>query len=666
METKKLIVGLVGNPNSGKSTLFNQLTGGKARVGNWPGVTVEKKEGKFQFQDYEITIVDLPGIYSLTAHSIDEKIARDFILEDKPDGVVVVVDASNLERNLYLVAELLELGVNVLVALNMMDVVRKKGIVINLERLSQVLGVTLVETVASKGEGVEELKEAITKKLKGAKKHFKVDYGEDIEREIEHLERKINTSQYPLRWAAIKLLEEDREILDSFEGQGEDLRDLLSESKRRLEEQRDYDLQTALVERRYGFISGLVRESVSKKYELAERLDISDKIDRAVINRYLGIPIFLGLMWLVFQFVFTLGGPLSDGIDAFIGWVGEAASSAVGSLGGSKWLSSLVSDGIISGVGAVLVFLPFIFLLFFAITILEGSGYLARAAFVMDRFMHALGLQGKSCIPMILGFGCNIPAIMAARTVASERDRILTILVIPFMSCSARLTIYTLFAGAFFAEYQGWVVFSLYLLGIIIAILVARLLKGLFFRTEDSPLIMELPPYRMPSLKFVLSTTWERGSLFLKRAGTKIFLAVVFVWLLSSLPAGVEYASKESLIGQIGSLFAPLFEPAGFGFWQSAVALLCGILAKEVVVGTLGTLYGAEEAGLKEVLQSHFTPLSAYAFMVMSLLYIPCVAAVATIIREANWRWALLVVGYSLLLGWTLAVVIYQVGRIFI
>jgi len=666
METKKLKIGLAGNPNSGKSTVFNHLTGGHAHVGNWSGVTVEKKEGKFQFKDYEVSVVDLPGIYALTAYSMDEKIARDFIIQEKPDGIVVIVDASNLERNLYLATQLLELGANVILNLNMMDIVRNKGMAIDTKKLSQIFGVAVMETVASKGEGIEELKEAIVNGLKKKRDSFRIDYGEDIEMEIGRLEKRVSISGYPSRWVAIKLLEGDREILEMAMREGEAIESQTVDSKKSLEEHLGYDLETALVEKRYAFLSGLIKESVSKKYDLIERLDISDRIDRILVNRYLGIPIFLGMMWLVFQFVFTLGGPLSDGIEALMGWLGESASAGIGSLGGSKWLSSLVSDGIISGLGSVLVFLPPIFLLFLAIAILEASGYMARAAFVMDRFMHALGLHGKSFIPMLMGFGCNIPGIMAARTMESEKDRILTILVNPLMSCTARLPIYTLFAGAFFAENQGWVVFSLYLLGIILAIIVARIFKGLFFGGEVSPLIMELPPYRMPTIKGVLIHMWERGSLFLKKAGTIIFLGVILIWLLASLPLGVEYASKESFVGQLGSSFSPLFKPAGFGFWQAGVALLFGILAKEVVVGTFGTLYGVEEAGLKEVILTHFTPISAYAFMVMSLIYIPCIAAIATIKRETNWKWTFLAVAYSLFLGWLLAVGIYQIGKIFL
>ena len=666
MKEKSLKIALAGNPNSGKSTVFNHLTGGHAHVGNWPGVTVEKKEGRFQYKDYDVTVVDLPGIYSLAAHSIDEQIARDFIMKEKPDKVVVIIDASNLERNLYLFIQLLELGANVILNLNMMDIVSNRGVVIDTKKLSHVFRISIVKTVASKGEGIEELKEAIINESKKTKEPFRIDYGDDIEMEISCLEKILSISGYPSRWVAIRLLERDKEILQMVKKEGEKIGSQILDIKKRLEKHLGYDLETALVEKRYAFLSGLIKESVGKKYDLIERLDISDRIDRILVNRYLGIPIFLAMMWLLFQFVFTLGGPLSDGIKTLMGWLGQSASHGIENLGGSKWLSSFISDGIIGGVGSVLVFLPSIMLLFLAIAILEASGYMARAAFVMDRFMHALGLHGKSFIPMLMGFGCNIPGIMATRTMESEKDRILTILVIPLMSCTARLPIYTLFAGAFFAENQGWVVFSLYLLGIILAIVVARIFKGSFFKGEVFPLIMELPPYRMPTAKGVLIHMWERGSLFLKKAGTIIFASVILIWLLASLPLGVQYASKESFIGQIGSLFAPLLKPAGFGFWQAGVALLFGILAKEVVVGTFGTLYGVEEAGLTNVIQEVFNPLSAYAFMVMSLIYIPCIAAIATIRRETNWKWAFLAVGYSLLLGWLLAVGIYQAGKIFL
>jgi len=370
-------------------------------------------------------------------------------------------------------------------------------------------------------------------------------------------------------------------------------------------------------------------------------------------------------MYLLFQLVFTLGSPLADLIDGFFGRLAENAEVFFEKQNLPSWVGSLVSDGIISGVGSVLVFLPNIMLLFLGISILEDSGYLARAAFVMDRFMHALGLHGKSFIPMLLGFGCNIPGIMATRTLESRKDRILTILVNPLMSCSARLPVYTLFASAFFPKNQGLVVFSLYLLGIVLAIFVAKVFKHMFFKGEVAPLVMELPPYRVPTLRNVLLSMWTRSSLFIKKAGTIIFLGVVLVWILSSLPLGVEYAGENSLIGRLGKILAPLFKPAGFGFWQAGVALLFGILAKEVVVGTLGTLYGASEEGLKEVLLEQFTPLSAYAFLIMTLIYIPCLASIATIKRETNWRWTTLAVSYSLILGWVLSVLFYQIGRFF-
>jgi ferrous iron transport protein B len=661
---KRVKIALAGNPNSGKTTVFNNLTGGRQHVGNWPGVTVEKKEGTYIHKPYEITVVDLPGIYSLTAYSLDERIARDFLLGEKPDAVVVVIDASNLERNLYLVTQLLELGAKVILDLNMMDMVRNKGVEIDTEKLSLILGIPVIETVAHKGEGMEDLEEAIVEAWGERGDSFKIDYDQDIEGEIETLQKAMTFPGYPSRWVAVKLLEGDAEILKRV--MDKKAESLILESQARLERHLGYDLETALVERRYAFLSGLVRESTRKRLDLMERLDISDQIDRILVNRFLGIPIFLGMMWLVFQLVFSLGGPFADGIDAFMGWLGEGVSSGIKAVGGPQWLSSLLSDGIIGGVGSVLVFLPNIMLLFLAIAILEASGYMARAAFVMDRFMHALGLHGKSFIPMLIGFGCNIPGIMATRTLESEKDRILTILVNPLMSCSARLPIYILFAGAFFSRNQGLMIFSLYLLGIILAVIVARIFKGIFFSGEVAPLIMELPPYRLPTVKGVLIHMWERSSLFLRKAGTIIFLGVVLIWFLASLPLGVEYASQESLIGKMGSLFAPLLKPAGFGFWQAGVALFFGILAKEVVVGTLGTLYGVEEAGLTNVIQNQFAPLSAYAFMVMALIYIPCIAAIATIKKETGWKWTGLAVGYSLVLGWGLAVLIYQIGALFV
>jgi len=666
-------VALAGNPNSGKTTVFNNLTGSRQHVGNWPGVTVEKKEGSFSYKGLGVNVIDLPGTYSLTAYSIDERIARDFIIEGKPDVVVAVIDASNLERNLYLVVQLLELGANVVLDLNMVDLVEDKGVEIDKGKLSSVLGIPVVETVANRGKGIDSLREAVVGTVgRGAENIFKIDYGWDIEGEIkklsEFLKDKVLPEEVPLRWLIIKLLEGDAEIMSKVKAlpHGGEIEGKVAESTMRLEKRFNHDLETAIVERRYGFLESLVRECTTKSLRIEEKFEISDRIDRVVTNKFLGIPIFLGLMWLTFQLVFALGNPLGDLIDSFFGWFGGAAADGMYRVGAPEWVSSLISDGIISGIGSVLVFLPNILLLFLAIAILEDSGYMARAAFVMDRLMHALGLHGKSFIPMILGFGCNIPAVMATRTLESRKDRILTTLVIPLMSCSARLPIYTLFAGAFFSGREGLVVFSLYLMGIVLAVAMARMFKSIFFKREVAPLIMELPPYRLPMLRGVLFHMWERGSLFLRKAGTIIFSGVVLIWLLASLPPGTEYASGRSLICRLGSALAPILSPAGFGFWQAAVALIFGILAKEVVVGTLGTLYGVKEAGLQGVISQSFTPLSAYAFMVMSLIYIPCVATVAVIKRETGWGWAGLAVGYSLILGWVAAVLIYRIGRLFI
>lgn len=667
----KMKVALAGNPNSGKTTVFNNLTGSYQHVGNWPGVTVEKKEGSFSYQGVEITVVDLPGTYSLSAYSLDERIARDFLLHEAPDVVVVVIDASNLERNLYLLCHLLELGANAILDLNMMDMVAGQGISIDTRKLSRILGVPVIETVAHKGEGMEELKAAIIPAGRERRTTvFKVDYGRIIEKGIEELSASLSDKALPeggsLRWFTVKLLEADPEILEKAKTlpRAQEIEKATLEYTAQLEKRLGYDLETAIVERRYGLLEGLVRECTERRLGVEQRHQISDGIDRVVTNKLLGIPIFLGLMWLSFQLVFTLGAPLAGLIDVFFGWFGSIVSGALEVMGSPRWLSSLLADGIISGVGSVLVFLPNILLLFLIIAILEDSGYMARAAFVMDRLMHALGLHGKSFIPMILGFGCNIPGIMATRTLESEKDRILTILVNPLMSCSARLPIYILFAGTFFAEREGLVVFSLYFMGIVLAILVARVFRSIFFKHEVAPLIMELPPYRLPQTKGVLIHMWERGSLFLKKAGTIIVAGVVLIWLLAYFPLHVEYASAQSLIGRLGAFLAPLLRPAGFGFPQAAVALLFGILAKEVVVGTLGTLYGGEGVALKEALLQHFTPLSAYAFMVMSLIYIPCLAAIATIKRETNWKWTGLAVGYSLILGWLTAVLIYQIGRL--
>jgi ferrous iron transport protein B len=668
------VIALAGNPNAGKTTVFNALTGARQKVGNWPGVTVERKEGKAKLGDSEVTVVDLPGIYSLTANSIDERIARDFITKQKPSLVAVVLDASNLERNLYLALQLMELGTSpVILIFNMMDEVENKGVQIDIEGLSKTLGVPIVPTAAKKNQGIPQLKKVLAQEISKERNQsvaspFK--YKPSVEQGIERLTGTLAaesrlTQICPLRWLSIKLLEHDQEYLAQLEDSPikskvfEDLTLLKGEFEKKI----GYDLETALVEERYGYINGLAKEFTKKKWGLAERLSLSDKIDKVLTNRILGLPIFFFFIWLTFRLTFDIGGIFLDYIDSFFGFLGNNAALLIQVLHGPDWLASLVQDGIIGGVGSVMLFLPNIFFLFFALSIMEETGYMARGAFIMDRVMHFFGLHGKSFIPMVIGFGCNVPAIMATRTLENPKDRIITILINPLMSCAARLPIYVLFAGAFFAEHQGMVIFSLYILGVVLAMLLARLFKTIFFKGEPAPLIMELPPYRLPSWKSLFLHPWHRSMIFVKKAGTIILATVVFIWFLASMPWGVEYASQQSIIGQMGSLLAPIFEPAGFGFWQAAVALFFGILAKEVVVGTLGTLYGTGAEGLGAVIAQHFTPVSAYAFMVMSLVYVPCIATIAAIKRETNsWKWTGFAIGYSLFLGWVLAVIVYQTG----
>ncbi|QSZ26981.1 ferrous iron transport protein B [Aceticella autotrophica] len=669
---KEIEIALVGNPNSGKTCLFNDLTGARQHVGNWPGVTVEKKEGRFEKGDKSIKVIDLPGTYSLGAYSEDEVIARNYIINEKPDVVVNVVDSTNLERNLYLTIQLLEMNANIVLALNMIDEAKNKNINININALSDFLNIPVIPTIATRKEGLNELIDKILSisNIK-PKDGFIIDYGKEIEEEIKKLTGIILnypeiSKRYPVRWTAIKLLEKDSYIFNEIK-KTTNLETLsqVERSRRYLQEILGDDPEILIADMRYGYISGLIKESVRKLQTSEERYTISDKIDKFVTNRYLGIPIFLLIMYGLFQFTFKLGAPLTDLIQKFFDFTGSWLSNILTGIKTPEIIISFFKDGIIGGVGSVLVFIPPIFLMFFALSLLEDSGYMARIAYIMDRLMHSLGLHGKSFIPMLLGFGCNIPGIMATRTLENKNDRLITILINPFMSCTARLPVYVLFAGALFSKNQGLVIFSIYILGIVLAILTAKLLKKFLFRGKTSPFVMELPPYRIPTLKGVFIHMWEKGEAFVKKAGTIILGVVILIWVLSHLPFGVEYASQSSYIGKIGSFVSPVLKPAGFGTWQAAASLIFGVLAKEVVIGTFGVVYGVEETGLAKVIQQNFTPLSAYAFMVMTLIYIPCAAAIGAIKRETNsWGWTGFSVGYSLILGWIMAVLIYQGGRL--
>lgn len=709
--SKKITIALAGNPNSGKTTIFNNLTGARQHVGNYPGVTVEKKEGSLKYSGYDINIVDLPGTYSLTAYSIDEIIARNFIVEEKPDVVIDIIDSSNLERNLYLAVQLMELGVPLILALNMSDVAERQGLKIDKDKLSELLGVPIVFTVATKKIGMKELLDEAIKLVEGKTKlkTTNVDYGKDIEEELGKIENLLSqdkslTEKYPSRWLAIKLLENDSEVIKKVnESPYKD--EILAQVERstiHLQKIFGDTPETVIADKKYGFISDICSGAIEVKTSYEARITFSDKIDRILLHRVLGLPIFLGLMWLVFKFTFKASEPLVGWIEAGQEWLGSLFAKF---LPEGSAIQSLVVDGIIGGVGSVLVFVPIIFLLFLAIAFLEDSGYMARAAFIMDRIMHKIGLHGRSFIPMLLGFGCNLPAIMATRTIEDRKDRFVTILVAPFMSCGARLPVYTLFIGAFFPEKMaGSVLFSLYLLGIVVAIIMAKIFRKTLFKGESSPFVMELPPYRLPTIRGLLIHMWERGVVYLKKAGTIIFAGCILVWFLSNLPWNPQYSKdydvlikqaqgneelvtqlenekakeklEKSYAGRLGKAIAPIFKPLGFGDWKISVGLVGGFIAKEIVVGTLGTLYSAgeeESQALRKALQEEtrpdgskmYNPLVAYALMVFVLLYMPCIATIAVIRRETNsWRWPIFSAFYTTAVAWIVAFIVYQGGKL--
>ncbi len=661
----KIVVALAGNPNSGKTSVFNRLTGSHQKVGNWPGVTVERKTGIFTYDSFTVEVVDLPGAYSLVPSSLDEAIARDYLFSGEPDVVVDIVDATNLHRNLFFTVQLLEAGLNVVVALNMMDMVESSGWEIKFRELSSALcGVPVVPVVARDGRGIEELKKAIVSVYNSSRDRkkclLKVDY-QNVESFIQEIERifhnRFGRDNFN-RWKAIAFLSGDDSVLKGLTaGDVEILRNIYSKA----EKQVGITPCIYIAERRYGFIEYILKKCLRKKATVPERMLFSDMVDRVLAHPIAGLFIFLGVMFALFKAVFSLGAPLVSWISSGFDILGSWIESYLPSVGFPEWLASFLSQGVIGGVGAVLTFLPYIMLLFFFISILEDSGYMARAAFVMDGIMRRFGLSGKAFIPLILGFGCNVPAVMATRTLSSEEDRIATILAIPFMSCSARLPVYLLFASAMFPGHESLVVFSLYALGIIIGFLTALFVKRSYFKSVGEEFVIELPPYRLPWMRNVLMEVWLRTKEFLAKAGTIILAISILIWILASLPPGVKYASADSFIGKIGQGLAVLFKPAGFGFWQAAVALVLGILAKEVVIATFGAVFGVAGEALQQVLGNYFTPASAISFLIMTLLYMPCAATVAVIKEEAGIKWALISTLYSFAVGWLMATLAYQI-----
>jgi len=645
-------IALIGNPNVGKTSIFNALTGSRQHVGNWPGVTIEKKSGECRHKGWTMKITDLPGTYGLEARSPDERIANEYLVSGEPDVVVQVVDATNLERNLYLTTQLLDMGGKLVLALNMADMADGRGDRLDMSRLIGWLGVPAVRTSAIHGTGLEDLLDTIIDAYQndGVPRPV-VDLGAEIEGKVAELQGCLDDRKHLARWTALRLL---GGVLDPSEvtADGSVTAGLLEALNGVDKEEMELDI----VDRRYAAISSELKEIYSRG---ASRRSLSDAIDRVTTHKYLGIPIFLSLMWGMFQLTFVAAAPFATAIDSGFMWLASFAAENIQ----PEWLASLLGEGVIGGVGAVLVFLPNIMVMFLLIAILEASGYLARAAFIMDRVMSRLGLHGKSFIPMLLGFGCNVPAIMATRTIEDERSRIVTILSAPYISCSARLPVYLLLAGIFFPDNAGTVLFLLYLLGIGVAVLSALLFRRTILKGESSPFIMELPPYRMPRLKDVLLQMWERGSMYLRKAGTIILLGAIMVWALASLPWGVEYGSEASYAGALGHVLEPILAPLGFD-WKIAVGLLFGFMAKEIMIAALGVLYGAEEgAGLEEAIAADLSASTAAGLMTFTLLYTPCIAALATIWKETrSVKWTAFSVAYSLAIAYIISFAVTNLG----
>ncbi len=724
MTQKHLTIALAGNPNSGKTTIFNNITGTRQKVGNWPGVTVEKKEGRINRYGYDLTIVDLPGTYSLTPFSIEEVVARNFLLDAKPDVVIDIIDASNLERSLYLATQVRELDCKVIFALNMADLARVRGMKIDAPKLSALLNVPVVYTVGNRNEGMDcLLKEAIRlcESQASLPRSRRVKYSHDIEEAVSRLQQTMTDQAdgllpYPLRWMAIKLIEDDKIVKERLAASapgdaGQAILQASQALRKQLAERYDDEPQIVMTDERYGFIAGIVREVQTSTTR--QRVDMSRTIDLVLTHRIFGFPIFVLFIWAMFQLTFTLGEFPVQWIEAGVVLASDAAASVLP----DGVLKRLIVDGVIAGVGSVIVFLPNILILFFCIALFEDTGYMARSAFLMDKIMHLIGLHGKSFIPMLMGFGCNVPAIMAARTLESEKDRILTILITPFMSCSAKLPVYVVLAGAFFGTRAGTVIFAIYLLGIVLSIITGRLFRSTLLKGADAPFVMELPPYRMPMLKSLLIHMWDRSKIFLRKMGKIILAGSVVIWFLSTFPrdAGLSrnYAvesqqlvsaaeaqtanageierrmvaertqdvlaelrrqekaeqTEASYIGRIGRFVAPVFAPLGID-WRGGVALLSGFVAKEIVVSTLAVLHAAgdakEEGALEQaLLDTGMTPLSALSMMVFVLLYLPCLATTTAIRKETgSYMWMFFSIGYSTSVAWGVAFLVYQGGRL--
>ena len=694
-----ITIALLGNPNSGKTTIFNNLTGTHQRVGNYGGVTIETKEGRIKHNSFNIKVIDLPGTYSLTAWSIEERVSRQYLINEKPDVILDIIDSCNIERNLYLTTQLKELGVPLVIALNMTDELKKMGLQIDLKQLSQALGAPVVTTVGTHNKGTKELLQKALDVASGLwipPESQPIHYGVEIETELKKIENQLNDSQNQIpdslqtlspQWLAIKLLENDHEIHQTFKRRQKNSQILeqTTLSRQHIEGIFGEDSETLIAEQRYGYIHGITRTVCQKTLEA--RINLSDKIDKVLTNRVLGLPFFAVMMYLTFWFVFTLGAYPMSWIETAQHWLSTFIESTWAP-GSDILLKSLVTDGVIAGVGGVIAFLPNILLLYFALSLLEDTGYMARAAFIMDRLMKWVGLHGKSFIPMLAGFGCSVPAIMGTRILDNRRDRLTTILVLPLMSCGARLTIYMLMIPVFFdtTRSRSIVMYSMYIIGIVLAIIGAKLLRSTVFKGEPSPFVMELPPYRIPTFKAIMIHMWQRAWIYLRKAGTVILGFSILMWFLATFPrlpqdqiltenraAQLEY----SIAGRIGRGIEPALKPLGFD-WKIGTALVGAFAAKELFVSQMGIVYSLGEIDLetdeqnqkqlgtlRTQLRNQYTPLVGFCVMLFCLISAPCLATVAVTRRESNsWKWASIQFGGLTFLAYILTLAVYQVGTL--
>lgn len=674
-------IALVGNPNCGKTSFFNRATGLRERVGNYSGVTVDAKQGTFHHKGYKINLIDLPGTYSITEYTPEEIYVREYITKHHPDIVLNVVDASNLERNLFLTTQLIDMNIRVVMALNMFDELSRDGATLDYNYLGQLLGLPIIPTTASKGIGIAGVLDKIIEVFEDRaqeSRHVHINYGAEIEQSIDRIKTEVLqvpgiTDEVPPRYVSIKFLEDDRltkEQLADVPNYNRIL-EVAGKEIQRLEKSYKEDTRTIITNAKYGFIRGALQETFKSGEK--DKRHLTNAIDALLTHQWLGFPFLIFFMWVMFQATFTLGDYPMDWIEEGVALLGNWLAGVLP----EGPLNDLLVDGVIAGVGGVIVFLPNILILFFFISLMEDTGYMARAAFIMDRLMHKIGLHGKSFIPLLIGFGCNVPAIMATRTLESRRDRIMTMLIVPFMSCSARLPLYILMVSAFFPAYQGLVLLSIYFIGILVAIGTSFLLKKTVFAKSSDPFVMELPPYRMPTLRNTCIHMWGKAGQYLKKMGTIILFASILIWALGYFPRKRTHVADEaehmeySYIGQIGKFIEPAIAPLGFD-WKMGVSIATGLAAKEIVVSSMGILYHADDNTLPQSLQQQvgndgkpvFTPLVAYGFMLFILIYFPCMAVIAAIRKEAGWRWAIFTIFYTTGVAWIVSFCVYQIGKL--